>query len=91
MCDEGGLWDGKVSGRTLSDLSFDIIPGNRFFVCNSFSCIGFSFGEEWENSCRRRRIGRGRGKRRPLKQADTLGVEATVHCHNTAQEEGDAF
>ena len=61
MCDEGGLWDGKVSGRTLSDLSFDIIPGNCFFVCNLFYFIGFSFGEEWENGCRWRWIGRGRG------------------------------
>ena len=32
-------------------------------------------------------IGRGR----PPEQADTLDVEATVHCHNKAQEDGDAF
>ena len=33
------------------------------------------------------RIGRGR----PPKQADTLDVEATVHRHNKAQEDGNAF
>ena len=34
-----------------------------------------------------RRIGGGR----PPKQADSLDVEATVHRHNKAQEDGDTF
>ena len=90
MCDEGGFkgWKGKWKRNASSDLSF-IIAGNRFFICNSFSCIGFSLGEEWENGCRWRQIGRRRG--RPPKQADTLDVEATVHRHDRAQEDGDAF
>ena len=53
------------------------------------SCIGFRLGEEWENGCRWRWVGRGRGRRRG--RPPTFNVEETVHRHDRAQEDGDAF
>ena len=75
----------------MSDLSFVIIPGNPFFICNPISCIGFSLGEEWENGCRWRQIGKGRGRPSKPNQANMLDVEAAVHSYNKVQEDGDVF
>ena len=52
-------------------------------------CIGLSLGDEWENGCRWRWVGRGRGRQRG--RPPTFDVEATVHRHDRAQEDGNAF